>query len=310
MTAPRLSVVCLAGPHRERTRRCLDALASQTAVKSLELILVDAGAPGDRPQPQPAVAAAIELLPGGITLGGARKRGIEAASAPAIAFMSDHCYPEPGFAAALIEAYEGPWAAVGYAFRDSPGTTYGARAARIADHGKWLAGVTPGGPVDSISYGEASYRREFLESLGEALEWTLDSDFSLQSRVHEAGLEMCVAPGAVITHDNLATVRANGELSYHSSRLVGARHLGGGGSRTRRVLYALAAPVAVPVLRTLRQVRETLGSVSVAQLGMALPAIAVKNVYEGLGQAVGYLRGEGDAASRLLEAELRWRRSS
>jgi hypothetical protein len=42
---------------------------------------------------------------------------------------------------------------------------------------------------------------------------------------------------------------------------------------------------------------------------MALPAILVKNVYEGFGQAVGYLRGEGAAAVRLVEAELRWPRA-
>jgi hypothetical protein len=105
-------------------------------------------------------------------------------------------------------------------------------------------------------------------------------------------------------------VRANGVLSFHSSRLVGARHLGmSRRSLTRRLAYAFAAPVAVPLLRTLRQVRETLGKVPVAKLAMALPAIVVKNVYEGLGQAVGYLRGEGDAAARLMHAELYWRRS-
>jgi hypothetical protein len=310
MTTPLLSVVCFAGPHRERTRRCLDALGSQTAAGAVELILLDAGDPGDLADPPPGLAARIERLPGGVRLGAARTQGVAAASAPAIAFMSDHCYPDPGWAQALIDAYEDPWAAVGYTFRASLGTTYGARAARIADHGRWLAGVASSGPVDAISYGEASYRRDFLEGLGEAMEWTLDSDFSLQSRLHESGRAMSIASGAVITHDNLATVRANGLVSYHSSRLVGARHLGDGRRITvRRVLYALAAPIAVPVLRTLRQVREIRGLVPAGQLAMALPAIIVKNVYEGFGQAVGYLRGEGNAAVRLVDAELRWPRS-
>jgi hypothetical protein len=310
MTPPLLSVVCFASRHRERTRRCLAALGAQTAADRIELILLDSGDPADRPDPPPTLAAVSKELPAASSLGEARAMGIRAASnAPAVAFMSDHCYPEPGWAAALIDAYREPWAAVGYAFRDSPGTTYGARAARIADHGQWLAGVTAGGAVDSISYGEASYRRDFLDGFGDSLEWVLDSDFSLQSALHAQGLRMAVAPEAVITHDNLATVRANGQLSYHSSRLVGARHLHEGQrGAVRRALYALAAPVAVPLLRTLRLVRDRRGVVPAGQLIAALPAIVIRNVYEGFGQAHGYLRGEGDAAKRLMDAELRWTR--
>jgi glycosyltransferase involved in cell wall biosynthesis len=312
MTGPLLSVVCFASPHRERTRRCLAALGAQTAAEEIELILVDSGDPADRPNPPATLDVVPKQLPAEASLGQARATGIHAArGAPAVAFMSDHCYPEPGWAAALIDAYSGPWAAVGYAFRDLPGTTYGARAARIADHGRWLAGVTTGGAVDSISYGEASYRRDFLDAFGDSLEWVLDSDFSLQSAVHVQGLRMTVAPEAVITHDNLATVRANGLLSYHSSRLVGARHLDERRrGAVRRALYALAAPVAVPLLRTLRLVRDLRGVVPAGQLFAALPAIVIKNVYEGFGQAHGYLRGEGDAAKRLVDAELRWPRSA
>ena len=309
MTEPRLSVVCFGSPHRERTTRCLAALGAQTAAEQIELVLLDAGEEADRPDPPKTVATIVLQLSAESSLGQARAMGIRAASAPAIAFMSDHCRPEAGWAAALIEAYGEPWAAVGYAFRDSPGATYGARAARIADHGQWLADITSEGTVDAISYGEASYRREFLDGFGERLEWALDSDFTLQSTVHEEGLAMGVAPEAVIAHDNLATVRANGWLSYHSSRLVGARHLGGRGTFARRVLYAFAAPIAVPVLRTLRLVRTIRGSVPAGQLAAALPAIVVKNVYEGIGQAHGYLRGEGDAARRLMDAELRWPRT-
>jgi Glycosyl transferase family 2 len=312
MTAPLLSVVCFASPHRERTRRCLAALRGQTAAEKIELVLLDSGNPADRPDLPPTLAAVCEQLPAEASLGQARAIGVRAArEPPAVAFMSDHCYPEPGWAAALIEAYREPWAAVGYAFRDPPGATYGARAGRIADHSRWFAGLTTCGVVDSISYLEASYRRDFLDSFGDSLEWVLDSDFSLQSAVHAQGLRMAVAPEAVITHDNLATVRANGLLSYHSSRLVGARHLDDRKrGALRRALYALAAPVAVPLLRTLRLIRDTRGVVPAGRLAAALPAIVVKNVYEGVGQAHGYLRGEGEAAKRLMDAELRWPRSA
>jgi GT2 family glycosyltransferase len=306
VSEPALSVVCLAGPHRERTRRCLEALGSQTALEAMELILIDGGSPEDLPQPPSGLATRVERLPRHVRLGEARAKGVAAAQAPAIAFLSDHCYADPGWAQALIDAHRERWAAVGYVFRDPVGPTYGARAARIADHAQWLYPAARGGEVESVSYGEASFRRDFLDGLGEALEWTLDSDFSLQARVHETGLSMGLAPGAVITHDNLQTVLGNAVVSYHCSRLVGARHLSDRGHSTfRRFLYALASPFAVPVLRTLRLVRHTRGRVPRRELAAALPAIVVKNVFEGFGQAHGYLLGEGDAAVRVIDSELR-----
>ena len=153
--------------------------------------------------------------------------GLRAAGAPRRSrSMSDHCRPEPGWAAALIQAYGEPWAAVGYAFRDSPGARYGARAARSPTTASVACRRHLGGAVDAISSGEASYRREFLDGFGERLDWALDSDFATpQSHCTRKWLTMGVEPDS-IAHDNLATVRANGWLSYHSSRLVGARHLG------------------------------------------------------------------------------------
>ena len=90
MTEPRLSVVCFGSPHRERTTRCLAALGAQTAADSIELIRRRDAAGSARP---PATVATVVLQLAAALLGQARAMGLRAASAPAIAFMSDHCRP-------------------------------------------------------------------------------------------------------------------------------------------------------------------------------------------------------------------------
>ena len=42
----------------------------------------------------------------------ARAAGVRAASAPIVFIGETHSYPQPGWAEALLTAFEGPWAAV------------------------------------------------------------------------------------------------------------------------------------------------------------------------------------------------------
>jgi hypothetical protein len=304
VSEPALSVVCLAGPDRRRTRRMVDALAAQTALGSIELVLVDAGSPADLPGAPEGLGVTVVPLPEGATLGGARAAGLRVARGyVAVAFILDHCYPGPQWAEALLEAYRGPWAAVGFAFACDAPATYGARAAKIADHGPFLEG-TRGGRAESLSFTEVSYRRGFLDGLGD-LSRVLDCEFFAEERIRDERLEIWVEPEAVVVHENLSTVLLNARASYNWSRLVGGRQFRGARlGMARRLLYALLSPLAVPVLRTVRLVRDTRDTVARRELATALPAIIVKNIAEGLGQAHGYLFGEGAAAQRVVVNEL------
>jgi hypothetical protein len=283
----------------------LDALAAQTALGAIELALVDAGTPADLPAPPEGLEVTVVSMPEGATLGEARAAGLRVAGGSVgVAFILDHCYPRPRWAEALLEAYRGPWAAVGFAFACDAPATYGARAAKIADHGPFLEG-TPGGRTPSLSFTETSYRRTFLDGLDGDLTRVLDSEFFAEERIRDARLEMWVEPDAVVVHENLATVLSNARASYSWSRLIGGRQFRGARLGTaRRFLYALLSPLAVPVLRTVRLVRDTGDTVPRRELATALPAIIVKNIAEGLGQAHGYLFGEGAAARRVVANEL------
>jgi len=49
----------------------------------------------------------------------AKALGLLEATAPIVAFAEEHCYPDPGWAAALIATHEQGWAAVGPSMRNA-----------------------------------------------------------------------------------------------------------------------------------------------------------------------------------------------
>jgi hypothetical protein len=52
-------------------------------------------------------------------IGRANAAGVRHARAALMALAEDHCFPEPDWAERLIQAHEGPWAAVGPAVRNA-----------------------------------------------------------------------------------------------------------------------------------------------------------------------------------------------
>jgi glycosyltransferase involved in cell wall biosynthesis len=84
--------------------RCLRALASQKDVE-LQVIVVDDGSTdntGDVAREHGATVLRHEVNGG---LSAARNTGIQAATAPVVAFLDDDCEPEPEWARELLDAY-------------------------------------------------------------------------------------------------------------------------------------------------------------------------------------------------------------
>lgn len=116
-----MSVVLLMPMESAGIAHTVRSLRAQTAVAQLELVVVGAS----QEQLQIAVASAQEpcRLPNGDLAGdfaavqavqfsrmgslpAARAAGAEAARGDVIGFAEDHCFPEPGWAAALLEAHK------------------------------------------------------------------------------------------------------------------------------------------------------------------------------------------------------------
>lgn len=300
---PDLTVVVLAGPLRRRAERVLEALARQSALDRLEVIVAD-GAPRERaPRIPEDLGVRLVTPPPGVAFGELRLAGLEAGSAPYVAFLDDHCYPDPAWAAGVIAAFEGPWAAVGYAFRVANPESRTARAIALAEVGEWQVPVRSG-PRPRLAGNNVAYRRADLDALGQPLGQLLDVDFNLQRALVDAGRTLYLAEDAQVDHEHFTKVSEaiRGNALYCA---VLAQRRARGWGAARRLAYATVVPAVAP----LRRLQALAGAVpSRPGLGRALlirwPFLALFYACCALGEAAGYLRPRGDYAARFASAEL------
>jgi hypothetical protein len=302
---PDLSVVCTLGPRRGRAERVLEALAAQSAADSIELVLMDAGPPEQPLRPPDAIHSTVLPHPAGGRLGEARARGLHFARGEIVAFFADHVYPEPGWAQALIAAYrDGPWAAVGYAFRNANPDTYGSRASMLADFAPWLV-PTHSRETAYLPPNDLSFRRSVLLGLGDDLVELLTAEPLLLEELQRRGHRLAVAKEAVVAHACLRTVRDNALASFDYCRAlaeiqVRREHWGIG----RRLAQIVFSALGAPALRTVGTLRILVRGPSRGTAIRSLPGIAFQHLLTGLGQAWGCIAGGGDAASRFPRWEL------
>jgi glycosyltransferase involved in cell wall biosynthesis len=300
MDPPALSVVCLLGSRRERLPRLSAAIAAQTAVAELELVLVG---PDDRPTPLPDGLRCrhVRWLPS-LPFGEARAAGAREASGEIVAFLLDHCYPEPAWAEALIAAYrERPWAAVGYGFRHANPQSYASRATFFAHFGPWQG--TGGGKASILPGNNVSYRRRELLALGPGLGELLDVDSTVHRRFLEDGLSLGVEPRAVVAEECYESVLDSCRANAVYARLFAVRRAKAERwSAGRRLMIAVAAPLVATMLRLARIWRG--GMDHRGELLRCTPPLTAICLGWGFGESIGYLFGPGRAPRRLVHWEL------
>jgi len=293
------------GACRQRAQYALDRLCAQTPIDALEIVVVDVAAPGV-PQLSIPSGAPVAFVPaaGLDHWGKARRLGLERTSAPVIAFIEEHCFTEPGWAAALLEAHEGPWASVGYGFRNANPESYVSRAAMVTDYGLWLDGPPPG-RAWYLPGNNVSYKREAFLALGDRLEAALATDFVAQETFRERGTPMFVEPRAIAKHMNFTTVYETAITNYIWCRAMAARRAHSlGWSRARRVAQALVTPATAPVYRVARLLGAFRRRRKLRQFAASLPVLLVVGVCAGFGEAAGYALGAGNAEAQLKRWEL------
>ena len=302
----RLSVV-LATDTYETIRPVVDRLRRQTIRAHLEVVLV-----GPRALQQDAHRtafdefAAVQVVDIGspTPLPGARAAGVRRASAPIVFIGETHTYPHPGWAEALVRAFEQPWAAVVPAVDNAnPGGVL-SWAAYLSDYGKWGYDRPAGEMQDPLIYNTA-YRRSVLLDLGDDLERALDPNTdalwpALWARGHRAWFE----PAARIDHLNVGLPGP-----FVTEKLAAGLLVGAGRARRwpwrRRLLYLLAAPAIACVLTTrpladARRIACTQPLPRGTRLGVVAGALL-----KALGEAIGYATGAAwFAEAHMAEIEL------
>jgi len=307
---PRLTVVLAVGPQRERGQRTLDALGFQT-LREMEVVLIDIETEAvPMRHPPGIVIREVRARPEG---GQAESRmtAIAMAQSPVVAFVEDHSVVSPGWAEAVVAAFEsGPWGVVGYTFANANPTRWVARAGYAAVYAPWMA---PGrdGEVRDVAGNNLAIRLDVLRSLGDRLPGMLFPDSLLRQHLLSQGQRFFVAGAAVCTHEMPEHIGFIIATSYSHGRVMAARRVENGHwGWPRRLLYAAGVPLGVPVLRLgrlLAGVAAYPGRWSAVFQG--LPIALVIFVSGAIGEAQGYLVGAGRSAAIYEDHELKLGRS-
>jgi hypothetical protein len=288
-------------------RALVGHLRRQTVAGSLELIFVnpDAGSPLEIPPAavEPFAGLRTVEIPGDRVrdLPAARAEGVRVASAPIVASTETHCFPEPGWAEALIAAHRGEWAAVGPALvNGNPGTAI-SWSNLLIDYGPWVAPCAAG-PMEDLPGHNSSYKRAALSELGPRLEELLAAELVLHAELRRRGSTLYLEPSARTRHFNVTRLGSWLPERFDAGRVFAAARCRRWPLH-RRLLYAVGSPL-IPIVRlarTLPHARRARPRVSRIRLALTL---AVGLAASALGELFGFLAGPGRSKARTARMEL------
>jgi hypothetical protein len=281
-------------------------LAAQSISERIELVVV--GVSADAAGPPPAGVEAfwgyrgieIEAVD---SIARANAAGVRAARAPVVALAEDHCFPQAGWAAALVEAHEGPWTAVGPAVVNAnPGSAV-SWADFVIGYGPWAEPIA-GGEAPFLPGHNSSYSRAELLSYGERLESMLEAETVLHMDLAARGHRLLLCPKARTAHVNFSRLAPWLRVQVHNGRVFASARADAW-SRPRRLLYCAASPL-IPLVRLGRSV-GTVKRLAGADRGVlrCLPLLALGLALDGWGQMLGYGVGSGRSVGALARYEFR-----
>jgi GT2 family glycosyltransferase len=305
--APELSVVVVVGPLRGRAAPCLASLDAQGLGERLEVLLVDLGPEGAEPV-RGSEKAAVRILkfPPGTTFSASRARAVAMASAPIVAFLEEHTRVRPGWAEAVLGAFDDAGVTgVGWGVVCANPGAGKADVIGLLSYGHFEPPLA-GGDTRLLPGHNASFRTDALLAFGDELPRLLACDLVLHERMLREGRRFVLAKDAVMEHLNetsLASIGLGVELFY---RLYGPlRASEGRWGLGRRALYVVATPL-IPLyslLLALHRYRVRRPERARLLLRNALFVYAVQ-LRAARGQALGLLFGPGDAEARFTAYEL------
>lgn len=215
-----------------------------------------------------------------------RARGVEAASAPLVACLEEHVYPEPTWAREIVNAHNQPFAAIGGAIEnglDHPLNW----AVYFCDLGRYQNPLMDG-DSDRASLVNVSYKRSALDHVRPT--WESRFNETEVNRTLVARGEKLALCSRIIVYQFRQGLSL--QLAVREFRVWGRSY-----ARTRRVFLTnpqrCGLIVLWPILPALLLVRLVLGTVSkrrsIRAFLQALPLIALLIVSWSWGELIGYV---------------------
>lgn len=283
-----LSVVVATQGAKQQLRRCLVALAGQSIVRHMEVLVVEGSDQPDSAQWLEEFPMARRLLlepPNHVPA--LWMAGIRAAQGEVVALTIENCIPSANWAESMLaEQRNGPYAGVGGAMEMDPAGSVSDWAIFFSRYNAYmlpfqarLLGDLPG---DNCSYKRAALLE--IETWGEDGFW----ETFVHEKMRGLGQELLSAPSPVVVYGGGISGPRFLRRRFAHAKYFAARR-GEKMSPLQRILRALAFPaVAVMlfwriVLRVWRNGRHR------AKLASSLPWVCAFLVAWSFGEAVGYL---------------------
>lgn len=300
-----VTVGLIAGEMRSRAERSLRHLLRQTAIERMEIVVVDmtpaagpiegADDPRVRYVPRSGYSYYCE----------AQAEIMRQAKAPIVAYIEDHCFATPEWAASVLDTFSDPKVAVvNYTFTNANPDTYLSRSILVAEYGRWMA-PHPGGPVAHSSSTNVAYRTDLLRAAAGKEGDTFEAEFLIHRHIRERGGLMCVSPRATVAHESWLEISRACVANGSNTRVLGARRAELGRWGLPRRLAMASAMTIMPALGLARLAwsmrnRPALWSAYVA----ALPVVSLIYAYCAWSEALGYVVGEGGSREEFRRNEL------
>jgi hypothetical protein len=231
----------------------------------------------------------------------ANAAGVRAASAPIVAFVEEHSFPDTQWAEALVRAHGEDWAAVGPVVQNANPENLVSWADFLKAYGPWMGPNQPG-PVDHLPGHNSSYKRAILMQYGEELETMLEAESVLHWAMGSRGHQLYLEPTAKVAHLNFGLLSSWLPSQYHSGRCFAARRAKVW-SPARRLVYTIGAPL-IPALRWWRILGQgRRSSLASGLLARVSPILFLGLAASALGEMLGYALGPGTSVQQIAAWE-------
>ncbi len=294
--APALSVVIASVNGWEMLGPTLRALDAQPERSRMEVIVIEAVGGETRQalldhRPNVEVIAVDQKR----TIPALRHLGVMRAKGDLVAILEDHGEVDETWAAALIEAHEGPWGAVG-------GVVENGReglinwAAFFCEYTPYMGPVLEGESTD-LPGNNIAYKRPHLLRHAHELEQGRWESW-INDKIRLDGVPIASTNKAIVRHikpfrlGHFLVQRFHFARSYAGMRRVDQ-------SMLKRVIYGFGS-LALPALLLLRVTKTALAkNRNLGHFAASIPLIALFYTVGAAGEMIGYLVGPGDSLSRV-----------
>ena len=304
---PAISVVLVTPDHFDVIRKTVRALARQTIRDRIELLI---GAPSRAhlglDDVEVAAFAACRIVETGEirVLTHAKIAAASAATSPIVAFGEDHCYPDAGWAEALVAAYDEGHAAVGPLMRNANPATSLSWAGLFLHYG---CCVHPARHADctQLPWHNTSYRRDLLLGYGPRLPDLLLVEGMLLDDLRARGHTLGFQPAARTDHVNISRYSSWIRHAYWGGRLTGRCACRRGPGHAGSARATRSPPRRSRCCASCDQRGGCARSATLRACRHSLPAMIAGVLPHALGEAIGYALGAGDARERYSSYEMK-----